>query len=227
MKIGVIGIGKISGTVGRLWAKAGHDVRYGVRVPADHKPAEGQVIVSVKQAAAFGEVLFAATPYGAWPDLAAELGSSVSGKVLIDAANLYPERDGKFAQDAIDAGEGSGAPVQHLLPKARIVRAFNTVNWEVLGREAGRAGDRIGIPLASDDGAALAVAANLVRDAGFEPVELGPLSRAADFDAGTPVYNTGMSARELREAFGLAFHEEGASGANAPAATGEGQSGGA
>ena len=227
MKIGVIGIGKISGTVGRFWTKAGHEVRYGVRKPADHKFGEGEVIVSVKEAAVFGEVIFAATPYGAWPDLAADIASAVAGKVLIDAANLYPERDGKFAQDAIDAGDGSGVPVQHLLPKARVVRAFNTVNWEVLGREAGRSGDRIGIPLASDDGPALTVTADLVRDAGFDPVELGPLARAADFDAGTPVYNTGMSARELREAFGLAFHEEGASGANAPASTGGGPSHGA
>lgn len=212
MKIGVIGIGKISSTVGRFWTKAGHDVRYGVRKSADHTPEQGEVIGTVKESADFGEVIFTATPYGAWPDLAAEIASAVAGKVLIDAANLYPERDGKFAQDAIDIGEGSGAPVQRLLPTARVVRGFNTVNWEVLGREAGRAGDRIGIPLASDNGAALTVAANLVRDAGFEPIDLGPLARAADFDPGTPVYNTGMTGRE---AFGLAFHEEGATGANA------------
>ena len=214
MKIGVIGPGKIGGTVGRLWIKAGHQILFGARDPAAAKPGEGEAVGTLAEAAAFGEVILTATPYGAWPELARDIAEPASGKVLIDAANLYPERDGRFAQDAIDAGKGSGVPVAGLLPGVRFVRGFSTVNWEVLGREAGRQGDRIGIPLASDDGPALTAAAVLVRDAGFEPVEIGPLARAAEFDAGTTVYNTGMTGRELREAFGLAFVETRADGKN-------------
>jgi len=48
------------------------------------------------------------------------------------------------------------------------------------------------------------VVAGLVRDAGFDPVLVGPLSRAREFDIGTSVYNTNMSGPEVRRALGLA-----------------------
>ena len=48
-----------------------------------------------------------------------------------------------------------------------------------------------------------AVAQRLVRDAGFEPVVVGPLSRAHEFDVGTPVYTRLMTAPQLRQALGL------------------------
>jgi predicted dinucleotide-binding enzyme len=60
------------------------------------------------------------------------------------------------------------------------------------------------VPLAGDDAQALETASSLVRDAGFEPVVAGPLSRAKDFDVGTPVYTKALTARELRSALGLA-----------------------
>jgi predicted dinucleotide-binding enzyme len=79
------------------------------------------------------------------------------------------------------------------------VKAFNTVYFKVLESEAHREGDRVGIPLASDDNAAMEIAAGLVRDAGFEPVIAGTLARGKEFEPGTQVYNTGMSGRELRK----------------------------
>jgi hypothetical protein len=91
-----------------------------------------------------------------------------------------------------------------MFPGARWVKAFNTVYFKVLEREAHRNGDRVGIPLASDDPRALDIAADLVRDAGFEPVVVGPLARGKEFEPDTPPYNTGMSARDLRALFNRA-----------------------
>ena len=88
-----------------------------------------------------------------------------------------------------------------MFPGARWVKAFNTVYFKVLEREAHRDGDRVGIPLASDDRSALDVAVELVRDAGFEPVIVGPLARGKEFEPDTPPYNTGMSATDLRPLF--------------------------
>ena len=158
---------------------------------------------TAEDAARFGEVLFCSVPYGAWPDLAAAVLPLVAGKVVIDSANPYPDRDGTFASDAVAAGEGAGVPVARLLPGARLVRAFNSVYFRTLETEAHRAGDRVGIPLAGDDEGALALAAGLVRDAGFDPVLVGPLARAREFDPGAPVYNTGMSGPDLARALGL------------------------
>jgi predicted dinucleotide-binding enzyme len=205
MKIAVIGSGHIGSTVGRLWASAGHEVFFGVRHPGELAPrlrVQGLTaqVGTVEEAAAFGEVVFVAVPYGCWPELADALGPLVSGKVVMDAGNPYPQRDGAFAQQAIDGGAGAGVPVARLIPGARLVRAFNSVFWRTLESEARRPAPRVGVPLAGDDEAALAVASRLVTDAGFDPVVVGPLVRARDFDPGTRVYNTGMTAAQLRAA---------------------------
>ena len=78
------------------------------------------------------------------------------------------------------------------------MKAFNTVYFKVLADEAHRAGDQVGIPLAGDDRSALEIAASLVRDAGFDPVIVGPLARGREFEPGTRPYNSGMNGRELR-----------------------------
>jgi predicted dinucleotide-binding enzyme len=85
-----------------------------------------------------------------------------------------------------------------MFPQSRWVKAFNSVYFKTLETEAHRAGDRVGIPLASDDRGALDIAAGLVRDAGFDPVVVGPLARGKEFEPNTPPYNSAMSGRELR-----------------------------
>src|SRR5438046_815793 len=79
----------------------------------------------------------------------------------------------------------------------RLVGAFNAINAGSLASEAHRKPPQIGIPLAGDDADALKVAQRLVRDAGFDPVLVGGLARARDFDVGTPVYTKLLTAEEL------------------------------
>jgi 8-hydroxy-5-deazaflavin:NADPH oxidoreductase len=89
-----------------------------------------------------------------------------------------------------------------MFPTSRWVKAFNTVYYKTLASEAHREGDRVGIPLASDDPGALETAAALVRDAGFDPVVIGPLAGGKEFEPDTPPYNSGMSGAQLRQLFG-------------------------
>jgi predicted dinucleotide-binding enzyme len=207
IQIGIIGAGKIGGTVGRLWAKAGHKVRFATRHPDQLAPLVRDIggdasLGTSPEAAEFGEMIFVAVPFGAWPSLAEEIGWAIAGKIVADAGNLYPARDGKMAEDAIKSG-GSGVYLRKLLPKARVVRAFNSVNYKVLESEAHRAGERLGVMIAGDDKQAVDTVAALVSDAGFEPVVVGPLADANRFDPGTPVYNKTMTAAELRAALRL------------------------
>jgi predicted dinucleotide-binding enzyme len=85
------------------------------------------------------------------------------------------------------------------LAGARIVRAFNTLNYRRLPIIANRPEDRIGIPMAGDDQEALAIASTLVRDAGFDPVIIGPLERATDFARGAPLYGQEITAHEMQQ----------------------------
>jgi predicted dinucleotide-binding enzyme len=90
-----------------------------------------------------------------------------------------------------------------MFPASRWVKAFNTVYFKTLEREAHREGERVGIPLASDDAGALDTAAALVRDAGFDPVLVGGLARGREFEPDTAPYNTGVGGQQLRSMLGL------------------------
>ena len=203
MKIGIIGGGKIGKTVGRLWLSAGHQICFGSRNP--EAPAESLhindhavAVKTVEEAASFGDVIFSAAPYGAWPQIAELIRDHVAGKLVMDAANPYPQRDGEFATQALEAGQGAGIPVARLLPNVHLVRAFSTVYFQTLASEAHRDGDLVGIPIAGDDPAALESAEALIREAGFEPVRTGGLATARFFDPGATVYNTGYTAAQIR-----------------------------
>jgi predicted dinucleotide-binding enzyme len=206
MKIGIIGSGRIGGTVGGLWVKAGHEVMFS-SLDLEHDKALAASLGpnaragTPREAAAFGEVLLISVPYGALPQVGWDLADLIKGKVVLDTCNPVPARDGEIAVAAKAKGTGIASP--ELLPGARLVRAFNSVGYSRLQSEAHRAGERIAIPLAADDAAALKIATRLVQDAGFEPVVVGALARAKDFDAGTPVYGKALTASELRKGLGI------------------------
>ena len=206
MRIGIIGAGMIGSTVARLWVEAGHDVQLASRHPDDLKPLVESLGPQASagtppQAAAFGEVVMLTVPLKAIPDLVQDLAAALSRKIVLDTGNAYEGRDGTVARQASAHPEGSAGWAAAMFPQSRWVKAFNTVNFKTLASEARRQGDRVGIPIAGDDADALETAATLVRDAGFDPVSVGPLRRGREFEPGTTPYNTGMSGRELRTLF--------------------------
>lgn len=206
VKIGVIGAGRIGGALGELWAKAGHELVLSSRNPDRLKDLADRLGARVragtaKEAAAFGDVILMSVPYGAFPELGRELAAELRGKIVLDPGNPFPQRDGAMAEEA--RKKGTAVASSEYLRGVRLVRAFNTIPAGVLRSEAHRSGERIGVPLAADDREALEMAARLVRDAGFEPVIVGPLARSKDFDVGTPVFGRGLAASELRQRLGV------------------------
>jgi predicted dinucleotide-binding enzyme len=208
-KIGIVGAGKMGGALAELWAKAGHEVMISSRHP-DELKAQAQAIGpnvhvgTVREAAAFGPVVLIAMPYGKWPEISDEIKSLTVGKTVLDLTNPYPDRDGPMAEQA--RKETTGVANPKYLPGAHLVRAFNSIIYTDLRSQAHRAGEPAAIAVAGDDAHAVDVTSELVRDAGFEPVMVGPLSSARLFDVGTPVYVKVMTAAELRKALGLPAH---------------------
>lgn len=209
MRIGIIGAGMIGMTVAKLWADAGHEVRLASRHPDDLTPLIQKLgprasAGTPADAAAFGEVVMLTVPLAGVPQVAHDVAALLAGKVVLDTGNAYPQRDGQAAHDATRHPNGSAGWAAAQFPGARWVKAFNTVYFQVLANEAHRSGDRVGIPLASDDREALDTAAALVRDAGFDPVIIGGLARGKEIQPGTKPYNTGMSGKDLRKLFAVA-----------------------
>jgi predicted dinucleotide-binding enzyme len=202
LKIGIVGTGNIGGALARHWSAAGHKIMISSRHPeklqALAKELGPNVTVGTpREAAAFGEVIMLAVPYNATPQIGRDLAAELKGKIVIDAGNPYPSRDGDMA--VRDRVRGTGVAVKEYLPGVRLVRAFNAINAGPLANEAFRKPERLGIPLAADDAEASRVAQQLIADAGFDPVVVGDLARAREFDYGTPVYVRGYTAAELRK----------------------------
>jgi predicted dinucleotide-binding enzyme len=206
MRIGIIGAGKIGSTLAELWFDAGHEVRLASRHPDELEPLVKKLGARASagtpaDAAQFGDVVMLTVPMKAVPELARDLGPLLAGKVVLDTGNAYAQRDGDIARQATTHPQGSAGWAAAMFPQARWVKAFNSVNYKVLEKEAHRDGNRVGIPLAGDDRGAVETAAQLVRDAGFDPVIVGALARGREFEPNTRPYNTGMSGQELRRLF--------------------------
>jgi 8-hydroxy-5-deazaflavin:NADPH oxidoreductase len=201
-KIGVVGSGHIGGTIGGLWVKAGHPVKFSSRHPDELKAmVEGlgplASVGTVADAIGFADVVFVAVPYGALPQIGRDNAQALAGKIVLDAGNAVASRDGPIA-DEVDR-DGIGIVSQKYLPGARVVRAFNTLGYSTFASEAKRPDPKLAVPIAGDDRETLEVAAALVRDAGFDPVVVGTLADARRFQRGNPGYGQNVSAAELKQ----------------------------
>lgn len=201
LKIGIIGTGNIGGALARHWVNAGHEVFVSSRHPEELQDLANELGPRARagtpgEAAAFGEVVLVSVPYSAMPQIGAEYGSELAGKIVLDTSNPVAQRDGAIAGAALE--KGSGVATSEFLPGARVVRAFNCIPAASLANQPNRQPARIAIPLAGDDAEALEVARRLVDDAGFDGVVVGPLEIARHFDLGQPLARGDLSATELR-----------------------------
>jgi len=191
LKVATIGSGRIGGTLGEIWLKAGHEVMFSSRHLEDDRALAARLggkarAGTPQEAAAFGEILLVAVPYRALPQVGRDLAAQLKDKPVIDACNPFVHRDGEIATWA--RNKGAGLASAELLPGARLVRAFNAISYARLPDIASHSeGERPGMPMAGNDAAAIALASRLVRDAGFEPVLVGDLAFGKHLIPGTPL----------------------------------------
>jgi hypothetical protein len=190
MKIGIIGAGNIGSTLGKKWAAAGHEVRFGVRNPADPKYAQLRAFgppTAVAEAAAFGEIVVLALPGSAVPDFAAEHAALLAGKIVIDTTNK--------PRSTVMNNLG---PLAKNAPTARLVRAFSTLGWENFA-EPEINGAQIDLYFCANPSAQPA-AERLIADVGLHPIYIGDIDAAPVLDGITRlwfalVFDQGFSRR--------------------------------
>jgi predicted dinucleotide-binding enzyme len=183
MKIGILGAGNVGGTLGRGWAKVGHEVQFGVRDAADPKvgqllsgiaEAGGQATAgTVAEAAAASEVVALTVPWEAAEE-AIRAAGDLHGKVVFDCTNpLAPNLSGLVLGHDTSAGE----QVAGWATGAQVVKIFNTTGANNMADPHFPEGPAT-MFYCGGDAPAKAVAAQLAKDLGFEPVDAGPLTQA-------------------------------------------------
>lgn len=178
MNIGIIGSGRMGSGLGKLWAAKGHRVMFGSRDLAKAKTLAASIGAnasagSPQDAAAFGEVLLFAVPWGVARETIQSLGP-LAGKVLIDITNAFGA-DGSPA--LLGQPTSAAEQIAQWATGARVVKGFNSVYFEHLGRSQFQ-GQTESLFFCGDDPAAKALVAQLGSDAGLDPIDCGPLSAA-------------------------------------------------
>jgi predicted dinucleotide-binding enzyme len=179
MRIGILGSGLMGGKLGTLFARAGHDVVFSY---ARHETKLKKLVHDAganaragtpHEAAQDADALLLAVNWSRVDDVLKQAGD-VSGKVIV-SCSLPMNAD---STDLVVAHGSSGAEaLAKKVPRGRVVAAFNTIPSEVLFGvfEAQRKRDRPSLVYYGDDAGAKEIAAKLIRDLGFDPIDAGPL----------------------------------------------------
>jgi len=163
MRIGIIGKGNVGSAIAAGLSRKGHEVKFGHRDPKE----------PVAEAAKWGEVIILAVPHSSAADTAREVGSAADGKTVIDVSNAVTDN----MELAIGFTTSAAEEIQKKLPKAHVVKAFNTVFAQ--NQSVGRiSNEQLTLFVAGDDAKAKQTVMQLGADIGFDPVDVGSLKAA-------------------------------------------------
>ncbi len=180
MRIGIIGAGNVGGTLGTRWAQGGHHVTFSSRNPQSDEmtalvSAAGPTAAAatVAETAAGSDVLVLATPWPATRQILESAGN-LEGKLLIDATNpLLPNLAGLEVGTSTSGGE----LVASWAPGAKVVKAFNTVGYNIMADPA-IAGHKALLFYCGDDVDAKVTVHDLAVELGFDAQDAGPLTQS-------------------------------------------------
>lgn len=199
--LGIIGAGHIGSQVARVAVANGYDVvianSRGPETLADLVAELGPRAraATAVDAATAGDAVVVTVPLGKIDQLPVE---PLAGKIVLDTNNYYFERDGHI--EALDKGETTTSEMlQKQLPSSKIAKAFNhilAVDITTDGTPAGTAGRRA-LATAGDDAEAVAFVTRFYDEAGFDTVNVGPLSESWRVERDRPAYVVKQNADEL------------------------------
>jgi predicted dinucleotide-binding enzyme len=176
--IAVIGTGHVGGALGPQFAKLGHRVIYGSREPQRQdvqalvaRTAGDAAAMLPAEAAGEADIVVVAVPWSAAEQVVKGLGD-LSGKIIIDPTNATRQGADGYREHAVETS--AGQMIQGWAPQAKVVKAFNTLNYRTMA-EPSLAGGPVTIPIAGNDADAKAAVADLAKGIGFDAVDVGPI----------------------------------------------------
>ena len=198
MKIGIVGAGKVGGGLGKLWARAGHQVLFSSRHPNRLKllveqAGPGAFLGGVADAAEFGEVILFSPNFWNVGD-ALEATGPLEGRIVVDVTNpLEWNPNGRMVR-SLPESTTAGEELAKKLPAAYIVKAFSTVPAPFIPHAFYRPGrlQRLVVFYCGDDPAAKVTVHRLVADCGFVGLDAGPLRLARELEAPGRLHRAGL-----------------------------------
>jgi predicted dinucleotide-binding enzyme len=216
MKIGIIGAGKVGGGLGKLWAKAGHEVFFSSRHPSRLKllveqAGSGASAGEVAEAAAFGDVILFSPNFWSVDDALEEAGP-LKGKTVVDVTNpLEWNPNGRMVR-SLPISTTAGEELAKKLPDALVVKAFSTVPASFIPHAFYRPVlvQRLVVFYCGDHQIAKEDVHRLIADCGFVGLDAGPLPIARELEAPGRLHRAGLvgieEARRLLREIALSVH---------------------
>lgn len=184
MKIGIVGTGNMGRAIGLVLDELGHRVFFGARDIEKAKAAAGLSSAAAnygsnQEAAEFGDIIYF-NPRNVDPSDVLTNISALDGKAVFESNNRATPEGNAYEPITVSYSE----QLQEQIPKARVVKAFNTVAQEVFEiKPEIKRQYRIACLLAGNDAAARNNVAELAREMGFEPVDCGALHQARHLES--------------------------------------------
>jgi 8-hydroxy-5-deazaflavin:NADPH oxidoreductase len=182
VRIAIIGCGNVGRAIANSAVRAGHQVVMAATTPesaAEAAAATGATAAkSNAQAVHDAELVFLAVPPAKVEAIAVELGPQLDGRVVVELGN----RINRLDPGAVLDGTSLAERVQQHMPKARVVKALNTVFAEKIANPAVD-GMRLDGYVAGDDEQAKAQVLEFVGSIGLRPIDAGPLAMARALEA--------------------------------------------
>lgn len=183
--IAIIGTGHVAGALGPQFARQGNRIVYGSRNPASKKAQAvvaktgANASVTTEQKAVIGaDIVVLAVPWKAAKTVVKRLGD-LAGKIVIDPTNPYRLTKDGYAEHTVPTS--AGQLIQGWLPKAHVVKAFNTLTYLTMADPASSGGP-VTIPVVGNDAAAKATVMKLIKSIGFQAADLGPIRYAHEVE---------------------------------------------
>ena len=164
MKIAIIGKGNVGSALAEALRRAKHEIRFASRDPKE----------PIADVVAWGDAVILAVPWTEHKVVAASAGKVFDGKTVIDVSNVMTPSSMELAVGFTTSG---AEELQKLLPKAKVVKAFNTVFAQNM-RTGALKGGRLTAFIAGDDSHSKEIVRTIAEDIGFDCVDTGPLSMA-------------------------------------------------